>query len=387
MPAIPQQVTVIQYIANSAQLQYTFAFYITGAADLAVYYQASNAVPVPANDLLQLNTDYTVTQNADPVTGGYITLLFTPTSGYYLTISRNIQAALNVNFTNAQTFNGANLDNALNTLLLLCQQNQTYNFDRNLSYIINSYLPNATAFTQLPTLGANQIWQGTGGAIAAVTLEENPDTSTLRSQLANEAPNTNGAGIVGYYDTVNSVSTTVAAFLNNLVPFITTVVNSIVTQDKIFQPGDFKDYGGGTVQAGWLLCNGAAVSRTTYAALFAAIGTTWGAGDGTTTFNLPPARKVAVSSGGTATSPALTGTTTGTIGGEEVHAMTVPELVTHSHTFNTHESNATAGASFDTFLGGQSTGNVYNTAINNTGSSTAFNEFPPVYVVTRIIKF
>jgi len=41
---------------------------------------------------------------------------------------------------------------------------------------------------------------------------------------------------------------------------------------------------------GWLKRNGAAVSRTTYAALFAAIGTTYGAGDGTTTFNLPEAR-------------------------------------------------------------------------------------------------
>jgi microcystin-dependent protein len=42
-----------------------------------------------------------------------------------------------------------------------------------------------------------------------------------------------------------------------------------------------------TAPSGWLLCNGAAVSRTLYAALFAVIGTTWGVGDGTTTFNVP----------------------------------------------------------------------------------------------------
>jgi microcystin-dependent protein len=46
-------------------------------------------------------------------------------------------------------------------------------------------------------------------------------------------------------------------------------------------------WSGGAVPAGWLACNGAAVSRTTYANLFAAIGTTYGAGDGSTTFNLP----------------------------------------------------------------------------------------------------
>lgn len=45
-----------------------------------------------------------------------------------------------------------------------------------------------------------------------------------------------------------------------------------------------------TAPAGWLKANGAAVSRTAYAALFAAIGTTYGVGDGSTTFNLPDLR-------------------------------------------------------------------------------------------------
>ena len=46
-------------------------------------------------------------------------------------------------------------------------------------------------------------------------------------------------------------------------------------------------YAGGSAPAGWLLCNGAAVSRATYAALFAVIGTTYGGGDGTSTFQVP----------------------------------------------------------------------------------------------------
>lgn len=44
-----------------------------------------------------------------------------------------------------------------------------------------------------------------------------------------------------------------------------------------------------TAPAGWLRCDGSAVSRTTYAALFAVCGTSYGAGDGSTTFNLPSA--------------------------------------------------------------------------------------------------
>ena len=51
-------------------------------------------------------------------------------------------------------------------------------------------------------------------------------------------------------------------------------------------------FGGTNVPNGYLLCDGSAVSRTTYAALFAAIGTAWGAGDGSTTFHLPDMRGV-----------------------------------------------------------------------------------------------
>lgn len=54
--------------------------------------------------------------------------------------------------------------------------------------------------------------------------------------------------------------------------------------------GDIKFIGSQTVPTGWLHCNGATVSRTTYADLFAAIGTVWGEGDGATTFHLPDFR-------------------------------------------------------------------------------------------------
>lgn len=56
------------------------------------------------------------------------------------------------------------------------------------------------------------------------------------------------------------------------------------------QCGDVKFWPTSSAPAGWLKANGAAVSRTTYAALFAVIGTTYGAGNGSTTFNLPDLR-------------------------------------------------------------------------------------------------
>ena len=54
--------------------------------------------------------------------------------------------------------------------------------------------------------------------------------------------------------------------------------------------GMLTPFAGATAPDGWLLSDGSAVNRTTYSALFTAIGTTYGAGDGSTTFNLPDLR-------------------------------------------------------------------------------------------------
>lgn len=51
--------------------------------------------------------------------------------------------------------------------------------------------------------------------------------------------------------------------------------------------GCLMDYAGSTAPTGWLICDGSVISRTTYSSLFAAIGTTWGSGDGSTTFGIP----------------------------------------------------------------------------------------------------
>jgi len=62
-------------------------------------------------------------------------------------------------------------------------------------------------------------------------------------------------------------------------------------QNAIWSPiGKVDMFAGNSAPTGWLECDGAAVSRTTYAALYAVIGTVWGAGDGSTTFNVPDLR-------------------------------------------------------------------------------------------------
>lgn len=88
-------------------------------------------------------------------------------------------------------------------------------------------------------------------------------------------------------------------------------------------------YAGSTAPEGYLMCDGSAVSRSTYAALFAVIGTTYGAGDGSTTFNIPDLTgRVVIGVSGT---HAL-----GTTGGEESHALLEAELPAHHHEVPQH---------------------------------------------------
>jgi len=69
---------------------------------------------------------------------------------------------------------------------------------------------------------------------------------------------------------------------------VTNAINTLQTLANAAAPtGTVQAYCGMNTPSGWLICNGAAVSRTQYSSLFSVIGTTFGGGDGTTTFNLP----------------------------------------------------------------------------------------------------
>lgn len=252
--------------------------------------------------------------------------------------------------------------------------------------------------------------------------------------------------------------------------------------------GDLRDYAGTVVPAGFLQCDGTTVSRTTQAALFAIISTTWGAGDGSTTFNLPDFRgRVAIGSGTGTLSEAvafgsvstagdtftvtsnntkwitgqpvqltttsglpaplatvttyyvirasattiqlattlanaqnstqidittqgagthtLTGTltarTVGEVGGEEGHAMSLTELLAHSHGVtdpgHTHTSrirNAPAGASTTAVEANAdpgdstvtSTSNTTGITINSAGGNAAMNVMQSFAVALKLIK-
>jgi microcystin-dependent protein len=157
--------------------------------------------------------------------------------------------------------------------------------------------------------------------------------------------------------------------------------------------GIISPFGGTTAPSGWLACNGAAVSRVDYATLFAAIGTTWGAGDGSVTFNVPDLR-------GTFLRGTGTNGTYGTAVGQAVGTYAADTYLNHSHTAtstdsgHTHAYNkpqASAGASGSAVSGneaGNTTGTGYANITTTVATSTTggTETKPKNYAVLYIIK-
>lgn len=154
------------------------------------------------------------------------------------------------------------------------------------------------------------------------------------------------------------------------------------------QSGFIVAFGGTVVPSGYLGCDGTAVSRTTYAPLFSAIGTTWGSGDGSTTFNLPNLqRRALVGSGGTGSSTLAN--TVGATGGEETHTLTIAEMPSHDHPGSGCQgsTNNTSGATeYTEFQGNEGDVSQPSIFIAPQGGGDAFNIMQPAAVCLYVIK-
>lgn len=250
----------------------------------------------------------------------------------------------------------------------------------------------------------------------------------------------------------------------------TGIVDGQTVEESSFR-GLIFPYAGSSAPTGFLLCDGSAVSRTTYAELFALIGITYGAGDGSTTFNVPDLRGSVIIGAGTrvramafdgasgvdpttdqitvtsnqwlitgqavvlsgsalptgltagtyyvirvsatviklASSLAdaqngtavnitadgigsctltqtLTSRTLGSDGGEETHAMSVSELLSHSHTLTERQGSGDSPPAPSMGNGGSGTSAFTGLSVDSTGGNAAMNIMNPFTVVNFIIK-
>jgi microcystin-dependent protein len=182
------------------------------------------------------------------------------------------------------------------------------------------------------------------------------------------------SGVIVCTSVTRPAAPTVGTFI-----FETDTLNLYVWDGAAWSPvstqptGTITSYAGSTSPSGWLLCDGAAVSRTTYAALFTTLSTTYGAGDGTTTFNLPDLRgRMPIGAGNEGAAANNVLRARGEKGGDT-------RLQSHTHTgsgttgsTNIDHSHGTGiGQRFGTHVSGQGAAGsgapVLDNAVDNTG--------------------
>ena len=143
---------------------------------------------------------------------------------------------------------------------------------------------------------------------------------------------------------------------------------SVWVNTPVMPSGSITQFAGASAPTGWLSCDGANVSRTTYAALFAVVGTTYGVGDGSTTFGLPNMKgRIPVGYDSSQSEFDALGET----GGAKTHTLTTSEMPSHTHTQDSH--NHTQNAHGHTTVNGGSHAHVVNGL--NTGIPAGTNGF------------
>lgn len=139
--------------------------------------------------------------------------------------------------------------------------------------------------------------------------------------------------------------------------------------------GMIAPYGGSLVPLGWLLCDGSEVSREEYQDLFEVIGSSFGDGDGETTFNLPNLQDMFP--------VGLSGETSiGDIGGEAEVILSEAQMPHHHHTYSAAYPALLATGEVPNILATVKTGQLTGSA----GDSLAHNNLPPYLVLSFIIK-
>jgi len=339
------------YIVTVAgQTKFDLPFQFFENSDVEVYYTADGSTPDPTSDKLPANQYVVTGANLNYSEERYITLTFGAPIGAAVVVNRVVPADQLVDFTVGGTISPETMDFVNNKITILIQQILTTIEQRGLLYPVTSLT--VAGQTTLPVLGANEYWQADAlGNLQSVTIDENPDWSTLRSQLLSQLLTAPGTDLIGYYDTVNSIGTTLTSFLNTLNTEYNLIKNGIPSTGAATLFIGKASY----TPTGWIMMDDGTIGDATsgattranadtqnlYEMIWNSVINTWAPVSGgrgltaTDDFNnhKPMAltkqlgRALCVSGSGAGLTPRVDGETLG----EEKHQLSLAEMASHAH--------------------------------------------------------
>jgi microcystin-dependent protein len=431
---VPSESSRIQYTGNGSSVTpYSVPFYFLANADVKAILTDADGVET----LLAETTNYTLTGAANPA-GGSLTTVSAYDNTHTLTIYREPQQTQTAEFQSTGALPADTLTRGLDKLTMLVQslsrkvarafrfndkasdvaalsesgrESTVFGFDSSGNPILRdrtlllSLLSLSGSLTGAPTT----YWADNGERALKVPdftgqLGLQLDTSALYRSTGTSAGNWSLLAL----DEDNMASDSavrvptqqsVKAYVDTRDAATLSSANSTAdTKDAAYLPaGCIVPYAGSAAPTGWLLCYGQAVSRTTYATLFTAISTTYGVGDGSTTFNLPDMRGRTVAGkddmGGSAASrltnsgtgnPGINGASLGAAGGVDRHTLTTAQLASHTHGYQGATTyNVVGGGAISLSDGG---GVGFTRQSTSAGSGEAHTNVQPTIVLNYIIR-
>lgn len=220
----------------------------------------------------------------------------------------------------------------------------------------------------------------------AKTTADAASTAATNAQTAAESAQTTANTAVTNAAAAQTTANGAVSNIGDLTNLQTFNKNNLVTaiNELIMPAGSIMPYAGSTAPDGYILCDGSAVSRSIYSKLFTAIGTTYGSGDGSNTFNVPNLKgKVVVGYNSNETEFNSLGVT----GGEKTHILTVDEIPSHDHDIRYSLEGVAHSGSGNNLVGKQNTGDNWDKHDAQTGGGQAHNNLQPYIVLNYIIKY
>lgn len=389
----------VQYLADGIQSAFTFPFAIFKLADLEVW----------QDDVLQ-TSGYAVS-GAGVSTGGVALFAVPPPAATRVTLRRRLTIARTTDYQSDGLIRAKTLNDELDYQVAALQQ-VAEDVDRAVRRAPTAL---ATIDLTLPEPAAGRGLKWSADASRLVNSTNDPDAAGDASQAASQAeaaaaiavqardaalaavesvsdPLTKAANLLDLADT--EVARANLGLGDAALRNVGTAAGDVVALDvggliatALLPPmdsipaGTIVAYGGVNAPGGWLVCNGATVSRSTYSGLFAALGTTYGSGDGSTTFALPDLRGRTVVGAGQGAS--LSNRTLGGMVGAETHTLSVAELPPHAHTIPMREDLGSYWSQSAASNGGGPNGTLTTASV---GSGGAHNNMQPSLVLNYIIK-
>ena len=426
-----------QFIAGLNQFIYSTNWSADDSTDILVYSRLSN---IPASDVLQLvdPSNYTVQFIGS---GNVVQVTFLPLNNppqySIVTIMRNTPSQFLNSYTNTN-FTPSMLNGDFENLVQVDQQNQLY-WQQIVPRYNNSATLNVPVDTILPVLGAGQFWAKNSSNTAFIPVdlsEEGGSGAPTSAPYVIYAPapelsdafnlGTLASGILAHNSALTISSPYVIDIpmavqyggtgLSSISPYA--VLTGGVTDELPIVPiadlggvgyvftsqgaaappswqplpsivdvlpvGSIIDFAGTSAPANYLVCDGTSYDTGTYAALYSAIGYTWG-GSGAN-FNVPNLQGF-VTAGAGGSLPPLTNTV-GSTGGASTVKLVGANLPPHTHTVSSTYDTTTTGATNVMALGQTNRGTYSSFTVGNgPGSSTPATIVQPTAIVLKCIKY